>query len=416
MANTAGIKLLSSIILSGNIQQFIKLNLAPHLFKDSEGALYATVLNHVHKFGKIPSPETITTKMGDVLVETNEPPEYYLEQVETRYLQNTIKSLLIETSEYLKEQSPDAAYNALLVGIASMHSLRNRNNLIDFRDILDLIVAEYKKVKSMGDEAGVMFGWPYINNMTGGLKPGDVASIAGRPASGKTFMCLYSAHQAWLHNKSSLFVSMEMTNLMIAQRLAAMESHKSLTQLMKAMMTTSSFNAMAASLDKIQAHPTPFWLVDGNLTATVDDIILMARQLKPDAIWIDGAYLLRHKNPKIGRFDRITENAEAIKSKLATDLGIPVTCSYQFNRDSVKKKGDKSGLNDIYGTDAIAQLSTVVMGLFEAESIETEKYRTIEILKGRNGETGEFKINWDFNGMNFTEIIDLKPTELQFIG
>lgn len=417
MSYTSGRKLLSAVVLSGNVQQFIKLNLAPHLFKESEGVLYAAILKHVQKHGKVPSTETITEMLGDVLAVTTEPPEFYLEQVEHRYLHNAIKAMVIEAGEMLKDASPDNAYEALTKGISSLHLLKNRNNLIDFREILDLIVDEYMKVKQNNNEAGIMFGWPTPDGMTGGLKPGDVFSICGRPASGKTFMGLYSAHEAWKNHHPTFFASMEMTNQQIAQRLAAMHTHKALTQLMKGMLSTPSFTSLSKGLKALKKQETPFWLVDGNLTVTVDDIIMMARQLKPEAIWIDGAYLLRHPNPKISRFDRITENAESIKSKLATDLGVPVICSYQFNRavSKTKKGGEKAGLDDIYGTDSIAQLSTVVMGLFETESIETEKCRTVEILKGRNGETGSFKINWDFHGMDFSEIVAAKPTKYQYL-
>jgi hypothetical protein len=33
------------------------------------------------------------------------------------------------------------------------------------------------------------------------------------------------------------------------------------------------------------------------------------------------------------------------------------------------------------------------------------------ILKGRGGETGAFKVNWDFQKMNFDEIVKLDPDQ-----
>lgn len=416
--STSGRKLLSSVIQSGDMKGFIKLGLSARLFKDSENLLYSFIRDHVNKFGKLPSPETIEEHVGDALVTTTEPAEFYLEQVEKRYLQGEIKGMVIAVQDLLKDDCPDKAFEILINGVSEMHQHRAKDNLLDFREIAETLHAEYTKTKAMGDEYGLLFGWPTLDEMTGGLRPGDLCSFVGRPASGKTFMGLYTAHKAWESHRVPMFVSMEMTNVLIGQRLAAMHTHKNLTQLMKGMLSTTAFNSMLDTLDELHTKEQAFWLIDGNLTATVDDIILMARQLKPDSIWVDGAYLLRHPNPKASRWDKITENAEWLKQKVATDLGIPVVASYQFSREASKKKGkkgEKAGLEDIYGTDAIGQLSTVVMGLFEEDSIETQKQRKVEILKGRNGETGSFNIHWDFHGMDFSEVLVEDPKELQFL-
>jgi hypothetical protein len=48
----------------------------------------------------------------------------------------------------------------------------------------------------------------------------------------------------------------------------------------------------------------------------VDDVMMLARQLTPGVIFIDGAYLLRG-NPRLTRWDRLTDNAERIKAEMA---------------------------------------------------------------------------------------------------
>jgi replicative DNA helicase len=134
---------------------------------------------------------------------------------------------------------------------------------------------------------------------------------------------------------------------------------------------------------------------------------MMARQLRPNIIFIDAAYLLQNHNQHLGRWERVTENIEFIKSQIAEALDIPVVISYQVNREGGKKKGQPT-LEDIAYTDAIGQISSCVMGLFEDDDIESMMSRKVTILKGRNGESGEFRINWNFddgpNFMDFTEV------------
>lgn len=410
--STIGRKLLSAAVYSGDVQEFMGLGLTPALFKESEGILYSFVRDHLQKYGKLPSPVTIEETQGleNALVEASEPPAYYLQGVERRYLQNSMKAFMNEAGAVLKEEGGDPmqAFDILLNGVSGLNRHKNRNNLIDFRDAAEMVYGEYVKQKTMGDDYGLMFGWPSVDEMTGGLKPGDFASFVGRPASGKTFKLLYNALNAWDSSKTPLFFSMEMSKTVIMQRMAAMYSHKPLTHLMKAEMTTKAFSAMMEILQKIKEKQESLWIVDGNLATTVDDIIMLTQQLKPSAIYVDGAYLLRHPNPRTSRFERQTENAEWLKQRVATDLGIPVVASYQFSKEMAKKQKaggnqSKAGLEDIYGSDAIAQLSTMVFGLMQEDSVETQKERIVEILKGRNGETGRFRINWDFQGMDFTE-------------
>jgi len=418
--STAGRKLLSSLVYSGDKDAFGTMGLTSDFFKDSEKVLFEFLHGHLMKFGKLPDLSTISEYVGDALTDAPEPPKFYLEQVEKRYLQSNIKMLLIEVQDLLKEENPDKAFEILMNGTSKLHIARRRCSLIDFRDIQDLVYSEYMLAKSGGDKSGMMFGWPTLDEMSGGLKPGDFAAFVGRPASGKTFMGLYTALNAWQGDRVPLFVSMEMNYTLIGQRLAAMTSKKNLTQLMKGIMTTKAFKAMMDILATLKTKPLPLWIVDGNLMATVDDLLLNCQQLKPSCLWVDGAYLLGHSNPKVSRFERITDNAEALKKRVANDLGIPVVASYQFGRSGPQKKPKapvgKKTLEDIYGTDAIGQLASIVVGLDDDETIETEKQRTASILKGRGGETGSFKINWDFLGMDFSEVIEEKPEELQFVG
>jgi DnaB-like helicase C terminal domain len=160
----------------------------------------------------------------------------------------------------------------------------------------------------------------------------------------------------------------------------------------------------------------PFWVVDGNFKATVEDIWVAARQLKQDAIFIDGAYLLKHPTER-DRYRRVAENADLIQQELSNIA--PTVCPWQFSREAAKKiknKGpDQVSLEDIGYSDVIGQVSSLVLGLFEGDSPETVKQRRIEILKGRNGEVGGFITRWDWVGMHFEEVLDEPIETLSFL-
>ena len=230
-----------------------------------------------------------------------------------------------------------------------------------------------------------------------------------------TYCGLYTALSAWRADKIPLFISMEMKPLLIAQRLAAMDAKCSITQLKKAELSTKKEEVVMAQLESNKSK-TPFWIVDGSLALNVSELTMQVQQLKPDAVYIDGAYLMQSDNPRLSRWEKNTDVAEKIKSRIAEDMNIPAVISYQMNRQAQRKEG--GGLDTIAYTDAIGQLSSVVLGMMEDESIETLKRRKISILKGRSGESGEFIINWNFDNFPFMDFSEVAPTEvssLQFL-
>lgn len=425
MSGTVGRQLLSALVYSGSVQDFMHMALEQHLFKEGEIVLFNYIHDHLSNFGKLPDQSTIeaVASMEDALVAAPEPPKFYMEQVEKRYLHNALKATVQEASSLLVGKYAEAALDVLMKSVAVMYQKRQRTHLFDFRDASDVISEAYLAQKKFGIELAMPYGWESLDAMTGGMRGGDLITFVGRPAAGKTFKLLYTAHNAWKLGRVPLFVSMEMLSLIITQRLAAMHSKKKLTDLMKAELSSTAYGSMMDSLYEMKESKTPLWVVDGSLAHTVDDILMLCRQLNPSAVFVDGAYLLEHPEKRMGKWDKQAENARLLKQRIATDLGIPVVASYQLSKGSAKqnKKGGKPGvpqdvgMEDVYGSDEMAQLSTVMLGLFDNESnVESKLHRKVKILKGRNGETGEFTINWDFsNKMNFSEHIPEKAGDVQ---
>jgi replicative DNA helicase len=421
---------LSALVAESSISNMLQFGEIEDLFKASEVDAYQFVREFVKQYGKLPTPATIEAHTGETLVPHSEPSAYYVDLMQARHIELTLKKGMKQASDLLlpENKDPDEALKSVTETCMQLISRKHAKQVLDFRHAYDLVTGDYASKWNGVDEKGLLCGWPTLDKATGGLVKGDVLSMCGRPGAGKTWQMLYAAHFGWnkagmeqLQNpddetpdQSRMFVSMEMTVLAIAQRLAAMQAHVSSTKLKHAALGTTSKLKMKEALTVIQGFGAPFYVVDGNLAATVEDIWMLARQLKPAAIFIDGGYLVKHPSER-DRFRRVAENSNLIKQNLAPIA--PTAVSWQFAKTAAKKdkkKGEKVGLEDIGYTDAIAQDSSVVCGIFEDESIETEKHRVIDLLKGRSGETGRFKTRWDFEHMHFEEVEEQDVEDLQF--
>jgi replicative DNA helicase len=167
-----------------------------------------------------------------------------------------------------------------------------------------------------------------------------------------------------------------------------------------------TYDKFTAGLTSVNEYAARFLVVAGSIAATVDDIYNLAQEYECSVVYIDGGYLVRNKNSKLDRYLRVAENVEQMK-RYSEDLGLCTFASWQFNREASKKSAksgvQEGGLEDIACSDAIGQVSSVVLGMFQEDSPETIERREIRVLKGRNGETGKFSIRWDFLKMDFEQ-------------
>lgn len=417
MASSVGMKLVSSVLSVGDLKDYYQLNIDPRILKTGEDECWEFIRSFVVKHKALPKPKTVKHELdGVVLPSVEEIPSYYAHQLKERYVSESIGDAYKSTKEFLIKgnMKPDKAIEVLTEVLVRVNMMGSEGRLVDFRMIEDLVKTEYKNKKNKVTST-VKIGYPSVDNLAGGSDGDDLISIVGRPAMGKTMNSMYCAHNVWWQQKKSVaVVSMEMNTVAIAQRMVSLHTKKKLSYLKKAQLSTKDYKSMITQLSGLKDHDSPLWLMDGHMSATVEDIWKMCQQMKPEFLIIDGAYLVNHPNSRLNTYEKVAETTRMIKQALCSDLNIPVMCSWQFSRDATKKlkkkKDAQVGLEDIGYSDVIGQVSSLVLGLLEAESVETVHRRKINILKGRNGEVGHFYINWDFTNMNFSEIKPMGQT------
>jgi len=405
------------------VQDLSRFDLGADLFLEGKEAdAYGFVRSFATQYGTLPTEEALEDQ-GITLPTTEEPAEYHYDKLRERFTHRTMARTMTEASGLTTNKDYTGALSLLQAMCVDLSRAQNPNKILDFTmQGLEHVMTAYKAAKMDGN-SGINLGWSTPDSMAGGLVGGDVATIVGRPGAGKTYMMLFAALNAWLQGKVPLFVSMEMKPLPIMQRLTAMLTSLPISDLMAGELPTALEHKMANGLQEITGQQ-PFWVIDGALSATVDQIVLQTQQYKPDIVFIDAAYLLRHPNAKMSRWDRATENMELMKSILAEDLDLPVVNSHQLNREAEKKikkgKKDELGVEDISYTDAVGQISSLVMALLQEEKsndVEIIDKREVTIMKGRNGESGAFDIRWNFNtGPNWLDFGEIEHVNLDDLG
>ena len=422
MQSSLGMKLVAALAASGDIANFVKLANIGDMLTPIELPAYTFILGFVKNYNKVPDAATIEAHTQvELPPPPAEPAAYYHDLVQRRWFERELKREMKAAADFLGVQGKDAmaALSILRSCVGRLVTRQEANQVTDFRGAYDIVVKDYVSKYNGEDCAGVKMGWPTFDEMTGGLAPGNMVSLVGKIARGKTWQLLYACLHGWREQGlCQMFVSMEMPALEIHQRLAAMHTHIPVKKLTSAELSTIYLKKLRTELLEVQGAKAPLWVIDGNFGATIDDIVLLAQQLKPDSIWIDGGYLVKHPTER-DRYRRVAENAELMKRELASIA--PTIVSWQFAKQSggktknANKNNEKLDLEDIGYSYAIPQVSSIVLGLFEEESVETMQSRVIEILKGRKGEVGRFRTRWDFLKMDFSEVLEEPNGKMNFI-
>lgn len=372
--------------------------------------------SYARQHGKVPGAKTIQEETNIKLPAEPGEMAWLVKKLRDRRVRKQLALTGEQLQGLLKHDDPGAAlklmYESSSKLIAEMHS----PSVADFKQASS-ILWPWLLEKWSGAKPCVPFPWPTLEAMTGGVYGGEMISTVGRPEKGKSWQQLHIALHIWeVTRRPIVFASQEMMIRKVMERLAALYT-KVAMDLMKDGIAGANTKKVRAKLKtnllELEASDMPpFIVTDGNLSSTAQDVVTLCRRFQPAACFVDGAYLLRAPDGKFfKKHEAIDFNCESLKRDVATALDIPIFTSWQFSREGAKlKKGEEIGLEHIAGSDAIGQLSSIVLGMLDdpdetRSDVENIARRKVRVLKGRDGERGHFYTQWDFDRMDFREVL-----------
>ena len=259
---------------------------------------------------------------------------------------------------------------------------------------------------------GVKVGFPVLDKMTNGFKPGELIIIAARPGIGKTTLAVnFAINAALKYGKSVAMFDLEMTNLQVAQRFMCATGRIPMDYVKGG---TKDQTAWATLFETKKILEDSNIYIDDTTTITPAEILSKCRKLKAqhglDMVIIDYLQLMKaEKHSKDG--NRQQEVADLTRSiKLAArELGCPILLLSQLNRESEKRSDKTPQLSDLRESGSIEQDADIVMFIadFASEDIPDSNDDAIDytlvIAKHRNGMRGNIPIKWKSEFTQFYE-------------
>jgi replicative DNA helicase len=287
---------------------------------------------------------------------------------------------------------------------------RTAEDYIRIEDLLQDTMDEIDRISSNGGiGTGIPTGFTELDQITNGLHPGQMITVAGRPGAGKSTLGMDFARSAAVkHGKPTVFFSLEMSKLEIMMRLFSAESRIPLRNMRSGHMTDEDWTRMARRSGELAEAPL---FIDDSPNLTMMEIRAKARRLKQrhglQLIVIDYLQLMTSGKRVESRQQEVSEFSRAIKL-LAKELEVPVVALSQLNRGPEQRTDKKPMLSDLRESGSIEQDSDLVLLVHREDMYERESPRAGEadliIAKHRNGQTGTVTVAFQGHYSRFTDL------------
>ena len=326
--------------------------------------------------------------------------EYYTRALQARARRRDFVAATTRALERAKDESIDG--DELMTGLVTeLGKLAESRALIRPVSLREAAVAEYHEIQARGQAGGgitgLPMGFPGIDALTGGMSPGDVVVVAGRPGMGKSAYATNVVHHVSIESgRSSLIFSLEMSCQSQAQRFIATDSNIDLRRLRTGGLWRTDWVKLTGTMERL--HHDRVHLVDrGGLSVT--EVRSIARQHaarnQVDLIVVDYMQLLRGTGDN--REQQVADISRGLKA-LAMELQVPVIEISQLNRSVESRQDKRPMLSDLRESGSIEQDADVVIFLYRDDYYNPKSDDAglceVALTKQRNGPTGMVKLRW----------------------
>lgn len=257
---------------------------------------------------------------------------------------------------------------------------------------------------------GIDTGIRSLDDLLGGLKPGQLIAIGARPGVGKTALLLSMArHQAKRLGRHVAIFSLEMSREELVDRLVAMETGYDL-----AAIRNHRVRGPQAEGPLFAAYGTVgAWSISIDDTPGVGISVLRARaralhRRSPLAcLFVDYLQLIGWGANDRNENEALTVISKGLKA-LARELDIPVVTLAQLNRNVEGRSSHVPTLADFRGSGSVEQDADVVIFPYRDELYDGESQKSgtaeLHIAKQRNGPRGVAPCQFDARRALFCDL------------
>ena len=405
----------------------------PDYFQGVYRTLFKEAGKYVAKYNKLPTSETLVIELSDSQTMSDEQYQMSMDIVPQLFTHETIDIdwLLDSTEKWCQDR---ALYNAVMESITIIdgkHESLTKNALPEIlskalgvsfdknvgHDYVENAEERYEFYHT--EEDRIPFDLELFNTITKGGVPNKTLNIclAGTGVGKSLYMC-HVAASALAEGKNVLYITMEMAEERIAERIDANLLNVPIDQLdkmSKDMFTTKVANLARKTTGKliIKEYPTGS-AHTGHFRALLNELKLK-KQFEPDIIFIDYLNICASSRMKtmggsINSYTYIKAIAEELRG-LAVEFNVPLFSATQTTRSGYSNSD--VGLEDTSESFGLPATADLMFALISTEELEQQGQMAVKQLKNRYNDPTlhkRFVIGVDRSKMRLYDVDDGEQT------
>jgi replicative DNA helicase len=243
---------------------------------------------------------------------------------------------------------------------------------------------------------GLTTGFTVLDDLMGGLQPGELIVLGARPSQGKTTLAMNIVEHVAIKLKGSAAVfSMDMSASQLAFRLISSLGRIDQQHLRSGDIQDEEWPCVTSAISLLSDAKV---FIDDTSALSLAELCMRARWLTHEhdlsLIVIDYLQLMRVPGSE-SRATEIEEISHGLKA-LAKELNVPVIALSQLNHRLEYRTDKRPIMSDLRESGAIDQDADVILFIYRDEyyNPESTDKGTAEIIIGkrRNGPTGRVKL------------------------
>jgi archaellum biogenesis ATPase FlaH len=377
--------------------------LSPEYFEGVYKGLFKEFTTYIAKFNNLPSKEALKIEIdaADRLSD-----DHYRVAMEIlpdifKYAEEDLSWLVERTEKWCQDR---AVFNAVMESITIIdgnHQSLSRNAIPDVlskalsvtfdtnigHDYLESVDARYDFYTQ--DEERLPFDLDYFNRITKGGLPNKTLNIAlaGTGVGKSLFMC-HSAGAALSQGKNVLYITMEMAEERIAERIDANLLNVPIDQLehlSKNMFSNRVKSVAEKTNGKLIIKEYPTGSAHSNHFRALLNELKLKKKFIPDLIFIDYLNICASSRMKsmggaINSYTYIKSIAEELRG-LAVEFDVPVVSATQTTRSGYSN--DDLGLEDTSESFGLPATADLMFALISNDELSSHNQILVKQLKNR---------------------------------
>jgi replicative DNA helicase len=261
------------------------------------------------------------------------------------------------------------------------------------------LLEELESLMSGGKKLGLQTGIRDFDQVTGGLRGGQLTIIAGRPAMGKSALMLNMADNMARRGVPVVYFSLEMPATELAARVVLSRAETNTEIIRNGFLTASIKHRIMDAATQFSTEPL---YVDDRGGLTLLDIRgrarLAVRRWGVKCIFVDYLQLVSHSGAQ-SRENEVGFVSRGLKA-MSMELGIPVVAAAQVNRQAEQRSDNRPKLSDLRESGSIEQDADIVALVHRpcyyavADQEPDPQDAELIVAKHRAGRTGTLNLTW----------------------